>query len=227
MVGNQPKSYPRMSASVWWALRDEFKRSMPRAVDVPYLASKLDLGQKSAANLPPNLRALGLIDESGKPTQLANLWRDNEGYKGACEEILEQVFPEALSAFPPPDPDRGQLQRWFATSTGAGDSAAGQMAAFYRLLASADVNMQSSKVEKTEQPIKRARAATNGTRRRISPNGHVANESGNGNSKPDDQAPPTLHIDVQIHLTADAPDSQIESLFRNMAKYIYGKPAVA
>ena len=34
---------------------------------------------------------------------------------------------------------------------------------------------------------------------------------------------PTLHIDIQVHIAADAPESQIDKIFESMAKHLYGK----
>src|SRR5579875_2075371 len=109
MASSPPKSYPRLPAKVWWALRDEFKRSTPRNVDIAYLAAKLVYKEKSASNLLPVLRTLGLIDETGRPTPLVNQWRDDEGYKDACSQMLARVYPDVLDAFPPPGPDRAKL----------------------------------------------------------------------------------------------------------------------
>lgn len=36
---------------------------------------------------------------------------------------------------------------------------------------------------------------------------------------------PTLHIDFQVHIAADAPPEQIDKIFESMAKHLYGKTA--
>lgn len=36
---------------------------------------------------------------------------------------------------------------------------------------------------------------------------------------------PTLHIDFQVHIAADAPPEQIDQIFESMAKHLYGKVA--
>ena len=197
---------------------------MPKTIDAAYLSSKLRLKPGSAGVVMANFRTLGLVDEFGKTTQLANLWRDEEGYKEACERILQLVFPDVVEAFPPPDPDRAQLERWFATKTGAGEGAAGQMAMFYQLVAASDPDGKPQKSDKVEgnsrrspSATRRAKPAATGGRQ---PNTVRTDAPADGPAEP---SLPKLHIDLQIHLSADAPDSQIESLFRNMAKYIYGK----
>jgi Family of unknown function (DUF5343) len=222
----QPKSYPRLPANIWWGLRDEFKRSVSRVVNVSYLSAKFDWSERSAANIPPNLRALGLIDEAGRPTELAHAWRDDSTYKEACAQILDRVFPDALTAFPVADPDQAELQRWFAARTLSGDSAALQMARFFKLLASGEI---APKTTDSDGQQKSGSSSSGGRSTMIlNPAGgtgrnSAANRKNNAVARNDSHSP-SLHIDVQIHLAADAPDGQIEALFRNMAKYIYREP---
>lgn len=70
----------------------------------------------------------------------------------------------------------------------------------------------------------------------VAANGAKAAEGGNGAST-DTNAPlvarpenvpsptPTLHIDFQVHIAADAPPEQIDKIFESMAKHLYGKVA--
>ena len=228
MASTPPKYYPRFGAKLWWGLREEFKHALPKTpVDVAYLTAKLGIAPKSARNLIPNLRALGLIDEAGKPTDLAVVWRDDQTYKQACQEVLQRVFPEVMDRFPPPDPDRDQLARWFANTTRTGEASAQNMAAFYKLIAAADLGARSERPEKVEEVTRKTRlaappakkpAANGEAQAQVSP---ALERAGVGGGE--SPSLPTLHIDIQIHLAADAPDHQIESLFRYMAKYIYRK----
>lgn len=36
---------------------------------------------------------------------------------------------------------------------------------------------------------------------------------------------PALHIDIQVHISADASEAQIDTIFESMAKHLYGKTA--
>ncbi len=40
-----------------------------------------------------------------------------------------------------------------------------------------------------------------------------------------DSPTPTLHIDFQVHIAADAPPEQIDKIFESMAKHLYNKTA--
>lgn len=41
--------------------------------------------------------------------------------------------------------------------------------------------------------------------------------------KTQEQGVPDIHINIQIHISADAPDSQIEKIFESISKHIYKK----
>ena len=64
-------TYPNIPDANWWALRRRFQQTMPREVDASYLATVLNIGEAAAGNLTGPLRAVGLIDDDGRPTDLA------------------------------------------------------------------------------------------------------------------------------------------------------------
>jgi hypothetical protein len=133
--------YPRLPSRQWWALRDRFKQSIPTRVTPSYLAAALNMQEKSAAaNVMPALKAIGLIDEEGKPTQRAVRWRDDQLYSEVIEEIRSAIYPTDLrDAIPDPKRNREGVERWFASRTGHGLSAARKMAAFYQLISDPEV----------------------------------------------------------------------------------------
>lgn len=70
------KSFPKLPEANWWKLRDLFKRRVPASVTPSYLASALSMSERSAkANIIFPFRKIGIIDEEGKPTDLAYDWR--------------------------------------------------------------------------------------------------------------------------------------------------------
>ena len=106
--------FPRIPASNWWTLRDQFVKSLPKEVSIGYLKSLLQLNtEKTAQNLLPPLKQLGLVDDDNKPTDLANDWRNNSKYGDACEKML-QVYPQELrDLYHSPDVDKTKLKDWF------------------------------------------------------------------------------------------------------------------
>ena len=225
-------TYPSLPVRTWWDLRNRFQQSPPSKVDSDYLQSVLGVQEGHASNLMGPLTALGLIDEAGKPTDVAEDWRHDETYAQACKKIVEAVYPTALrEALPPPGPDRGEVEKWFARNAHVGTGAAGKMATTYLLIAAADPAGASQK-----QP-QRAAGATTGTPaarkpRRATPAaaGSTASKAGttaeaaagtaNGGGNSDG---PSVHVDVQVHISPDATADQIDAIFASMAKHLYAK----
>jgi hypothetical protein len=223
----ETKSYPRIPTKNWWDLRRRFRQSPPRQVDVSYLQTVLRLSEGAAKNLLPSLRVVGLIDDSGQPTQRAMEWRDDDRYANVCEEIREQTYPRSLlDALPPPNPDRDQVERWFARETGTGEAAAKKMAAFYLLLCEADTSAAERAPERPTreqaQQRPRRRSAETPPRQR---GAAVTTETPlaptpSSISRPDF---PAVHIDINVHIDADASPQQIDQLFESMARHLYGR----
>ena len=78
MANRTKTTYPTMPVSAWMKLRELFTRTIPKEVTDSYIASILDTKKESArTNVLPSLRYTGLIDNEGKPTDLAIKWRDD------------------------------------------------------------------------------------------------------------------------------------------------------
>lgn len=52
-----------------------------------------------------------------------------------------------------------------------------------------------------------------------------ASRAPQNNSRGPSERTPTIHIDVQIHISADAKPEQIDQIFASMAKHLYGQSA--
>jgi hypothetical protein len=219
MADEERRSYPYFPSKNWWDLRRQFRQTMPGRVDARYLQTVLDVGEGHAKNLIPQMRAIGLIDEAGKTTQLASDWRDDETYAAACRAIVERVYPSDLTdALPPPTPDLKAAERWFARTLGVGQSAATKLAAFYRLVASGNLADERQERKPREPRAERTtRTAPKRTAARpvpTSPGPAAAARNG---------AAPSLHIDVQVHIPPDATAEQIDAIFAALAKHLYDK----
>jgi hypothetical protein len=108
----------------------------------------------------PQLKAVGLIDEAGRPTDVAHEWRDDQTYAQVARAMLAKLYPQGLlDAFPPLGPDRAGVEGWFSRNVKVGTGAARKMASFYLLLCKADPNEQNGEPKRERpQPAKRARA---------------------------------------------------------------------
>ena len=132
---------PVLNGTVWWSLRQQFSRTLPKFVSETYLATVLSLKEGPARNVLRNLKLLGLVDEENRPTDLAIRWRDDEQYAAACEEIAERAYPDELrAAVPRPNPDPTAAAQWFQRSRRLGDGGAKNAARTYVLIASAELH---------------------------------------------------------------------------------------
>ena len=222
-MAKDKKSYPTMPANNWWALRKKFRTSLPKEVTTTYLASALKMGEKSARNnILPGLRITGLIDEADKPTDRAVNWRDDKQYPQVCKEIREEVYPqELLDLAPDLSIDRATVQTWFA-GRGIGTSLASKHASFYLLILEADPLKESdittaTASTKTRTSGARRKPETDSKKQLPTPN----QQSGAAGVQPTDaKKQPSIHVDVQIHISHEAKAEQIDQIFASMAKHL-------
>lgn len=232
-MADTKSSYPRIPESNWWALRDQFSKSIPANVTATYLKTLLQLTSDGAAqNLISPLKRLGIIDENNKPTERANSWRLPTTYPTACDEMLEQVYPEELrQLLNGPDVDKSRVKAWFQSSAKLGEAAADQAASLYVLLQqkvpkSLAEFRQTKSLKTTSTGKKDGTTKTNSKLRtergtaqpELDPNIH----SPAAVDKPPltDASAVSLHIDFQIHISPEASPEQIDSIFASMAKHI-------
>jgi len=222
MAEEEKTTYPTIPVRNWWTIRDKFKQSIPTSVTPGYLAAALGMKEKSAkANILPSLIACKIVDQDGKPTSRTKEWRDDGQYSRICEEIRQEVYPqELLDALPPPSPNRESVESWFANKTGGGQIANRKMALVYILLCEANP-LSAQEVAKVPTPkatIKKSKPTPSKTSKAVvsvqpnTPQQLAASAS---------QPAPSIHIDIQIHISSDASAAQIDLIFASMAKHLY------
>lgn len=220
---SQQAGFPMISEKHWWMIRDRFKASIPTTVTPTYAKSLLSLSSEGSAtsNVLTPLKRLGLIDEEGKPTDLANTWRLDQTYADACETILNSVYPkELLELCPTKKVDRGSAITWFM-SQGAGEAAAKKMAGLFILLRSGEIKKSVKSSSATAKPSGKA----NSSERNAGKEKALPQENVKGSYLADDvnvTAHPDIHIDLQIHISPDSSTEQIDAIFSSMSKYLYG-----
>lgn len=156
------------------------------------------------------LKIAQLIDSAQTPTPLWQKFRGANGPKELSNGIrtgyaeLYAVYPDAHNR------SKTDLQYVFSQSSKAGDQAISKaVVTFKNLCAAADFsqsdtghtpNTEISETAVFQQPV-------------------GANVSGQNGRR---EARPNLHIDVQVHVSADASSEQIDQIFASMAKHLYG-----
>lgn len=218
-------SYPYMSAAQLHGVRAKLRLSVPNTVDVNWVMAALGTSDKGARNIVPQLKAIGLIAGDGKPvSDLVHDLRGDDTYGQAYQTILEKLYPAALlGAWDDPGADTDKVADWFMRNAGTGAATAKLQAKLYLLLLKAELpSSDGTTVKKpSSTPIKKAAVKVVGSTAKSPVD--QAREQTPPPPPPGGSLGPNLHIDMQIHIAADASDSQIDTIFKSMAKHLYGR----
>jgi len=232
-MANGDVSFPKISDTSWWKLRDLFKRKVPAIVTPTYLATALSMGEASArSNLIGPFRKIGIIDEDGKPTDLAYDWRDDHKYGDVCSSLIEKCYPQEIKdLFHSPDADFQKLTNWFMSHARCGEPAAKHFARFYLLLLKADLseaeaasakNEAKAKTPKTETKKKEKKPTTQEVTELVPIPKTVETTPVVQPNPPQTilSNAPELHINIQLHISPESSADQIDKIFESMAKHL-------
>ncbi|MCJ2063134.1 DUF5343 domain-containing protein [Methylobacterium sp. J-088] len=215
---------PEFPVSMWWKLRSAFKKSIPKKVTDTYLSTMIGVNEKSASKYLGNFIRIGLLNADATPADIAYDWRDDDKYKEVCLYLLKNSYPEELIEIgQPPDPEEDKIINWISRHEKLGAGAAKRKAAVYIILAAGKVPSEdpnqaprrSSAIASKSAPTKKVAAA----RVPESPGSEVPRPNqGNRSSRPEVET--SINLNIQIHISADATNSQIEMIFASMAKHL-------
>lgn len=219
--------YPKLTAKAWAALRSRAAAAPSTKFTPATVAALMNMANpKSAAdNTVYPMRRLGLIDEEGALTARGNKWRTDGTFSDACQEIVDDVYPDELATLADGDglPDAQQVRTWF-DHKGYGESNARQMAATYVMVAGKQIpevpasEPKKAASSKAKQPSKKASSST-GTAP-TSGKVEIADPK-EERVEPRVAGGPNVHLDIQIHIPADASVEQIDQIFASMARHLY------
>lgn len=159
------------------------------------------LGFKSSndSSLLTALRYIGLIDASSVPT---DTWKQYRGANhaqvlaGAIREgysTLYEIYPDAHSM------TASDIGHVISTSSNAGKQAINKtVKTFLNLCAEADFSAAGAVVPSPPPP-----------------------SAGSTPPPPAGASSPSLHIDIQVHISPDSSSEQIDKIFESMAKHLY------
>jgi hypothetical protein len=233
-MANGDVSFPKIADTNWWKLRDLFKKKVPAIVTPTYLSTALSMGEASArSNLISPFKKIGIIDEDGKPTDLAYDWRDDHKYAEVCSALLEKCYPQEIKdLFHSPDVDLQKLTNWFMSHARCGEAAAKHFARFYLLLLKADLSEADAAAAKTDAKTKKPKTEP---KKKTAKAEAKSNASAQAQpAEPSVAAPvtppqpvqtilsnsPELHINIQLHISPESSADQIDKIFESMAKHL-------
>lgn len=189
-----------------------------KSVGIPETVSKTwlqSIGFKSTndPSMLPVVEFIGLVDSSRQPTSNWTAFRQEVKSQYVLADAIKRGYSSLYEVHSDAhlctDKD---LQDFFKAHSTAGEQAIARTANTFKVLCSlADFN-------------------------RISENGAAIFENGHQDmhGAPEALVPqptqiespaPALHIDIQVHISSDAPPEQIDKIFESMAKHIYSKEA--
>ena len=222
-----PNPYPKITVKAWTTLRARAAVAPSTRFTSATVASLMDLSLSNARdNAVSPMRRLGLIDDEGVLTARGNKWRGDSSFGEACQEMLDEIYPDELGALIGDDdsPDTAQVRTWFGHQ-GFGKANAQQMAGTYIRIASKQIpelsGTDSGTVKQKAPPEKKA--AENSPEPMESDKDHEIPTHGSPPSPVTPETRPTVHLDIQVHIPADATPDKIDQIFSSMARHLYSK----
>lgn len=178
---------------------------VPPKVTVQWLKT---VGFKSSndASLIGVLKLVGLVDSSGVPTSTWTQYR-GANHKKVLGEAIREGYADLFAVYP--DADRrpqADLEDVFSTSSSGGKQVIGKTVSTFKSLA-----------EQAEFPQVGSQTDLH------MPSGPLHTPAAQA-PPPANEVPrePTLHIDIQVHISPEASSDQIDKIFASMAKHLYG-----
>lgn len=204
-------------------MRDLLKRNPNATFNAEMLAAALSVQLVAARQYFAELKRVGLLNDDGRATEVAKKWRQDDSYDEAVIELIKSVYPDDLTTIAPPgDSERQVVVNWFM-SQNLGEGSAKNKASTYILIASGEPGTASgtpatSRERRSTKPAivgKFTRASSVGASRK----GDAVSDADTTDGDAKTPLMP-LNVNLQIHISADASNDQIEAIFAAMKKYM-------
>lgn len=230
MANQKATTYPKIGKRIWLLLRARFAKTMPTVVGPDYVISTSDMTDASArSNVLGPLRDLGILDKDNKPTEIAERWRHDDEYEAVCKEIRDAIYPPALiEAYPEGSATQKEgIKKWFMKNSKVGDMAGKMFADTYMLLSQGDLTVPDGDAKAASTPrsakasapvVKKSQAKAIPAVQR--PPSISVQESRPASEQHGTRKLPSVHIDVQVHISPDTTPEQIDRIFASMSKHL-------
>jgi hypothetical protein len=180
---------------------------VPAKVSVQWLKT-IGFTSSNDSSLIGVLKQAGLVDASGIPTSIWTLFRGAK-HKSVLGDAIRKGYADLYAVYPDAHARSAtELDHVFSTSSSAGKQVIAKTVATFKAL-SEEAEFAASN-EPTELVMESNALHTPPAQ---NPAHAPAAAVGGG---------PSLHIDVQIHISPEASTAQIDQIFASMAKHLYG-----
>lgn len=183
---------------------------VPKKVDSVWLKA-IGFTSSNDKSLLPVLKSIDFVDGSKAPTER---WRSYRGADGpiVLGEAIRHAYSDLYDFYDDAhDRSNQEIANVFKTKSNAGDQAIGKQVGTFKSLA-VEAKFDGSSRSRTEDEP----SADNG-RPLNNPSVPAAPQERLGSSSP------SLHIDLQVHISPEASADQIDKIFASMAKHLYRK----
>ena len=181
---------------------------LPSKVDVEWLSS-IRFNKSTDRSLVRVLKHIGFIDSSGVPSQRWQNYRNRQAAGGVLAEAIREGYADLFDTYP--DAHRrteDDLKSFFASNTQVGDESLRRIVRTFQALCSlADFSEKEERAAEEDRPRPETptQAAPSETEGRVS------------------KSQPTVHVNLQVHISPEAGPEQIDQIFESMAKHLYDK----
>ncbi len=180
---------------------------VPAKVTVQWLKT-IGFTSSNDSSLIGVLKQAGLIDASGIPTSTWTLYRGAK-HKSVLGDAIRKGYADLYAVYPDAHSRSAtELDHVFSTSSSAGKQVIAKTVATFKAL-SEEAEFAASN-EPTELVMESNALHTPPAQNPA----HTPAAAARGG--------PSLHIDVQIHISPEALTDQIDQIFASMAKHLYG-----
>ena len=182
---------------------------IPSKVSIQWLKT-LGFTSSNDTTLIGVLKFVGLVDSSNIPTSTWSQYRGAH-HKRTLGDALQRGYAELFAVYPDaPQRANVELEHVFSTSSTAGKQVIGKTVTTFKALC--EIAEFASLEEATSQQVHTGPMHT--------PVGTMATNS--VQPRTSGGSIPSVHIDVQIHISPEASAEQIDQVFKSMAKHLYG-----
>jgi hypothetical protein len=153
------------------------------------------------------------------PTDRWSRYRGAE-HKKVLGQAIREGYAELFAVYPDANArSTSEIQNVFATSSNAGHQVISKtVATFKALVEQAEFDVEGQE----EMSLPAGPLHTPAVTPQDAPAVTPQNEGNSGSV-----ASAALHINIQIHISPEAGEDQIEKIFSSMAKHLYGRPVAA
>lgn len=183
---------------------------VPKKVDTVWLKA-IGFTSSNDKTLLPVLKSIDFVDGAKVPTER---WKKFRGIDGdaALGEAIRHGYGDLYDFYEDAhDRSTAEIANVFKTKSNAGDQAISKaVSTFKALAAGAKFNAASSRsADRNLDPVEQDVSTRPAPYAAASP---TARQSG---------STPSLHIDLQVHISPEATADQIDKIFASMAKHLY------